>query len=425
MNHLHSRRSTALKRRLVVFVLSALWGGLPPMEAAGQSSARSMAMSEASTGLASDIDAARYNPANLGLDGYRQNGLELVGIGVDIANNAFTLDDYNKYTGSFLTEADKDYLLSHVPRAGLTVVADVEATALAAALGSFVFTTSAVGLADVNLSRDVLDLILNGNSLADTIGLTGSYVDAVAYVASGLSYGVPIYTVGTRQLAVGGTLKLIRGLGVEKLVELNGMVSTLESGLAGNGSLIARTATGGWGYACDVGAAFRINDSYTAGVRVKNLLSSVSWTKRAEEHGYLFSFDTMTVDNMDEDYVVSEDYRRSIPSFSTSLPSTVNIGLANTSGKLLWAIDVEQGFRRAAGSSSKPRLSAGLEWWPWNCLPLRTGFAAGGNRNTSLSFGTGAHLGPMYIDAAVVTGMMPSPYATKGLNVAFTTGLHF
>jgi len=65
-------------------------------------------MGEAFTGLAMGIDAARYNPANLGLSGYQQNRFEIVGFGANISNNSFTLGDYNRYSGAFLTNNDKN-----------------------------------------------------------------------------------------------------------------------------------------------------------------------------------------------------------------------------------------------------------------------------------------------------------------------------
>ncbi|HWR83753.1 MAG TPA: DUF5723 family protein [Candidatus Deferrimicrobium sp.] len=391
--------------------------------ASGQTSARGVAMGEAYIGLASGVDAARYNPANLGLSGYRQTGIEIVGAGANISNNSFTLSDYNRYSGAFLTDADKNDILRDVPDEGLSLIADVEASALSLSVGSFVFSTSGVGMADASLSKDIIDLILNGNTLADTVTLTGSYIDAVAYVSAGLSYGTSIYRAGARQLAVGATVKYLRGLAVEQIVEQAGMVAMFETGFEGEGRLIARTATGGSGYACDVGAALRLNDDYTAGIRVENLLSSLSWSRNTEEHGYIFSFDTMTLENMTEDYIVSDDYSKAISGFRTHLPPVMNVGFANTTGKLVWAVDWEQGFRRAAGSSSKPRVSLGLEYRLLSYLPLRTGFSTGGNRSTALSFGSGVSLAVLYFDVAVVTGTSISPYSSKGLNLALSTGI--
>ena len=341
---------------------------------AEQSSARSVAMGEAFVGLANGVDAARYNPANLGLDGYRRTELELFGVGADINNNSFSLEDYNNYTGTFLTSADKADILSKVPDRGLVLSADVQATAASVAFGSLVFSTSAVGQAGINLNRDILELVLNGNTYGDTISVTGSYSDAVGYVASGLSYGLPLYTAGTRQLSVGVTAKYIRGLGVEQIVELEGIAATFATGLQGDGRMLARTATGGSGYAMDIGAALKLNDSYTAGIRVKNFMSNITWDQNTEEHAYNFSFDTVTVDNMDDDFIVSESDTRDIESFSTNLASVMTVGpgendrFAAVGGRLGTGIPTggrfvketprrsRAGVERLAGDSASGRL---------------------------------------------------------------------
>jgi hypothetical protein len=410
---------------VLAIVFLALWLSPSIGVTGGLSSARSVAMAGAYTGLAAGVDAARYNPANLGLSEYRQYTIEIVGAGANVSNNSFTLGEYNRYSGAILSDADKRDILSKVPQDGLNVAADIEASVLSVSRGPFAFSIEAVGLADVNVSKDIIDLILNGNSFRDTISVAGTYSDAVAYLGFGLSYGREVYTAGTRELAVGATLKYLRGLGVERAVDMEGLIATHTTGLEGDGRFIIQTATGGSGVALDIGAALKINDDYTAGLRIKNFLSTISWSKNTEEHVYLFSFDTMTIDNMTDDYIVSDDYTKAIPGFSTSLPSVMNIGVANTSGDLLWAVDWEQGFRRAAGATTKPRLSAGLEWWPTSYAPLRAGLSIGGNRSTAWSFGSGVDVGPYYFDFAFITGAALTPYSTKGVNFAFSTGLHF
>ncbi len=405
-------------------MVAALVFSLPRAEAA-PSSARSMAMGEAFTSLAMGVDAARFNPANLGLDGFRRAELELVGVGVNLDNNSFSLEDYNNYTGAFLTDADKSDILNKIPDQGLSLTANAHASAMALSAGPFVISVSGVGQAEVNLSKDIVNLLLNGNSFGDSVGVTGSYSDAIGYAAAGVSYGLPLYTSGSRQLAVGVTAKYIRGLAIEQIVEMEGLAATFATGYEGEGRMIARTATGGSGYGVDIGAALKLSDNYTTGVRVSNVLSSITWSTDPEEHSYIFSFDTVTVDNMEDDFVVSESETRSIEPFSSTLPSVMNVGFANTTGKFVWGVDWQQGFRRAAGAATEPRIAVGAEWSIIPLLPLRAGYATGGERPSAVSFGSGLDLGPIYIDFAAVTGTSISPYSTKGVNVAFSTGMTF
>jgi hypothetical protein len=133
----------------------------------------------------------------------------------------------------------------------------------------------------------------------------------------------------------------------------------------------------------------------------------------------------MTADNMEDDYVVSDDYSVDIESFSTSVPAVLTAGIAKRSGSIHWAIDWEQGFRRAAGSSTKPRLATGVELAAIGMFPLRLGFATGGSKNTAFSLGSGLHLPLFHIDYALVTGSSLSGYSSKGLNLAVSAGLQF
>jgi hypothetical protein len=188
---------------------------------------------------------------------------------------------------------------------------------------------------------------------------------------------------------------------------------------------VAQTATGGSGIGLDLGAALKLNDRYTVGAKVENVMGAIKWNHDTKEYGYNFSFDTMTVDNAGDDYVVSDNYNHAIPTFTTHLPKTLAAGIAKTSGRLLWALDWKQGFSNDPGTSTKPRLSAGAEYSLLGLLPLRVGYATGGNRNTAFSFGSGIHLLAYYLDAAAVTGASFSGYSSKGLNIAVSTGFKF
>jgi hypothetical protein len=394
--------------------------------ATGLSSAAAVAMGGAHIGLARGVYAPRFNPANIGLSEYREAGLELAGAGAQIINNSFTLKEYNEYTGALLTEEDKSAILGKIPAEGLKISAEAEAATMTLSLSSFVLSITGSAATEVNLGKDALELFLRGNGLNESFSMEGMYSEAVAYASIGLSYGRAIYKSGTRQLAVGATFKYIKGLAYEKVIELTGGVITLATGFEGEGTMTAQTATGGNGLGVDIGAALKINDDYTAGITFANLLNTISWNNKTEEHYYHFEFDTLTIDNMNNDsIVVSDDYSRDIPGFSSTLPVVMKIGIANTSGKLIWAIDWAQGFKLAAGSSSKPRLSAGVEYRPFDCLPLRTGYSLGGGKGSSISFGTGVDLDLFYLDLAATNHSSLNFSSTKGLHFAISTGFRF
>ena len=405
---------------IAVIVITAV-----PSFAASQSSARSVAMGGAFTALSRGVDAARNNPANLALSDNKGINIEVIGAGASIQNNAFSLNDYNKYTGAILTTSDKQYLLDQIPDEGLELNAELEASLLSVSASSFALTVTGVGVADVSLSRDIFDLVLNGNTFTQSIDVTGSYFEAVSYVAVGLSYGFPLMKISERELTGGATVKYLRGLAVERVTELRGSITTSLTGFSGDGQLIAQTATGGSGYAIDLGLAYALNKDYTLGLNFKNLLSKISWNKNTEEQGYVFNLDTLTLSNSSGDFYTSNSYTDTIADFSTSLTPVMSAGIAKTTGKFIWAFDWEQGFRRAYGVSTKPRLALGAEYKLVSALPLRAGYAIGGGRNPSLSLGSGFQVSGFHLDFAAITGSSISSGSSKGINFAFSTGITF
>lgn len=426
-HHNHCVCRSELVACLVVLLLAFAWM-TPQVQANSMvhTSARAAAMGGAYTALAKGVDAAKYNPANLGLSGYRQTGLELVAVGASITNNSFTLSDYNDYTGAVLTTEDKADILGKIPAEGLSIDADVSATALSLASGSLALSTTGYASADVNLNKDIIDLLLNGNSFADTIEVTGSYSDGISYASVALSFGTPLLTLGKRQLAVGISAKYIRGIAVEQLVELKGLAVTYAAGFEGQGRAIIRTATGGSGYGVDLGAALKLSDSYTVGARLQNLIGQITWNKDAEEHGYIFEYEGTTIDDLEEDdYIGSDDYTKSIDGFSTGLPTSLNVGFAKTTGSLIWSVDWVQGLESKPGTSTKPIIAFGGEYKMLSFVPLRAGYSVGGGRSSAFSFGSGLSFLGFYLDAAVFTGTSMTLYSAKGANFAVSTGFRF
>ncbi|MEW6015795.1 MAG: hypothetical protein AB1690_10775, partial [Candidatus Zixiibacteriota bacterium] len=172
-----------MRRKIMLLTLISLIVCPVLGNAYGLSSARAMAMGGAFTGLAKGVYAPLYNPANIGLSEYRQFGLEIAGVGAEISNNSFTLDDYNNYTGAILTDEDKSIILGKIPDEGLKIKADIEASALSLSLGRFVVSINGFAATETNLGKDALELFLQGNGLNDTFSLDGMFSEAVAYAS--------------------------------------------------------------------------------------------------------------------------------------------------------------------------------------------------------------------------------------------------
>ncbi|MCK5126533.1 MAG: hypothetical protein KAR42_09775 [candidate division Zixibacteria bacterium] len=413
-----------------IFVLTAVMALImlnhSPVSATGLSNARAIGMAGAYTSLARGYDAPAFNPANLGLNSIKASGLQLFGIGVAISNNSFSLDDYNKYTGATLSEQDKTDLLGKIPIEGLKVSADADVSVMAFSMGNFAFSVTGFGAAEININREVVELLLKGNTIADTVRIDGTYGEGYGLASVNASYGHRLYNNGDRHLAVGGTFRFLKGFGYEEITHLNGEAVTMATGFEGVGSIISKTATGGSGFSVDLGGVLQLNKSYAVGMTVFNFLSNISWNKETQEHHYQFDFDTLNAGNMSNDDIInSTDTTIDIDNFSTRLPARIKVGLAKTTGTLLWAVDWEQGFKKAAGSSSKPRISAGCEYKLFRFLPLRAGFGLGGKRGSTFSGGFGLDVSIAYLDFAVANYNAISGASGKGLNFGFNAGFRF
>ncbi len=396
------------------------------MAASGLSNARATAMAGAQISLAKGYYSPSFNPANLGIGAFQMRGMQVFGAGVSFNNNSLSLDDYNRYTGAHLNEADKKDLLSKIPTEGLKVSADGEVSALGFGSGNIAVSLSAIGAAEVNLSRSVIELLFNGNTYGNAVDMDGIYGDGYGLASLNVSYGHTLYKNFDRQLAVGATVRLLKGLIYEEIMEANGEAVTLATGFEGAGNIVTRTASGGTGFSVDLGATVQLNKNYTVGAAIYNFASALRWNKETEEHHYQFAFDTLTAVNMDNDSLITTvDTVIAVDPFTTDLPSSIRVGLAKTRGALLWAVDWEQGFKLAAGSSPTPRVSTGLEYRLLSILPIRAGFGLGGKQGTTYAAGIGLNFSPVDLDVGVANYNAVMGSSGKGLNIAITGGIHF
>ncbi|MBD3232860.1 MAG: hypothetical protein GF315_03970, partial [candidate division Zixibacteria bacterium] len=95
----------------------------------GESDARSLGMGGAYTAAARGYQSLQNNPANLGLRDNFKSSWEFFSLGAQLRNNAFSLNDYNQYTGAYLTDDDKEEILGKIPSEGLSLNVLTEAGA--------------------------------------------------------------------------------------------------------------------------------------------------------------------------------------------------------------------------------------------------------------------------------------------------------
>jgi len=420
---------TAGARRLARLGAPLLTLFLVPAQAGaqGHESARALALGSSVVAQPAGLDAVYWNPAAINLHRQAQGlRMNLIGLHTRVVNNSFTVSDYNRYTGAVLDDDDKAYILSRVPESGLRLDAVADAEAMSFAAGPVAVSISSQASAEGHLSKDALELLLFGNAAFDSVNLSGTGGESFVTAGIGLTFARPMAELAGSPLHGGATLRYVKGLYAQEIVESYGQIITAEAGVNSEARLLARTANNGTGIALDVGLLYDYGRGWTIGASIVNLVGSVLWEGHPEEHLFTFSVDSLSVVNAGQSNLVqSHDSAYAIEAFSTRLPATLRLGVGRTTGATSWTAQWEQGLNDVAGAYTVPRISTGLEWWAASVLPLRAGLSVGGERGVGISGGSGLHTGFFYLDCGVGLGSGLYFGAAKGANVAFNTGLRF
>ncbi len=413
-----------IKALLLALFLLLLW--TDQSTPLGLSNARSLGLGGAYTAVARDNEAPLWNPANLSFKDNRGFSLNLISIGAFVENNAFSLNDYNQYNGKFWEDADKNKILSQIPASGLKLNAQAEATALGLSIGSLSIVSWASGVSDLSFPKDPFELLLMGNQTNDTISLEGTSGEAYAYGVLSLSYGKSLYRKGEKEFGIGVNLKYLQGIIYQKVIKASGEVRVNEDQIEGESDLILHSATGGKGYALDLGIATKLSKKWSLSLFLSNPISRIKWDRETEEKGYEFQIDSLNLSNSEDDSVVlNEDYEKDIDPFITHLPLITKAGVAYKARKILLAFDWEQGFENGPGVSKTPKFSMGTELKLISFLPLRTGISFGGKEGLSLSGGFGLDFGAVFLDIGIANKKALLPDDSKGIGISLGCGLRF
>jgi hypothetical protein len=396
----------------------------------GESNPRAVGMGGAYTAMARNVEAPYWNPANLGLADSTEISVGLLNAGVDLKNNSFSLADYNRYNGRFLSDGDKENIILSIPGDGLSMDILAEASVLNFAMAGFAFTCKGYGASNADLHRDPIELLFYGNAGTREVSLTGAHSEGFGVIDVAASHGRSLMTWRGGELAIGASLHYLKGLAYEKIVESEGRVVTTDSGLVGNGALRVITARGGSGFAADIGLAVRFEGKWYFSAAWQNLYSKVSWNQDNREHLFFFDMELATLEDLTDSalrdsLLDSSDTSYAVSNFSSTMPPAVRLGLAREYDDMAWSVDWIQGLADRPGQGVNPRISAGFEYRHFSFLPLRTGFGFGGGQGSVYSLGFGLHSGPFRFDLGAAGSGTPWPSNTKGLKLSVGMGLFF
>lgn len=417
------------KKQIFIFLICLLFF-VPALSAQTNSNARSLSMARAFTAVARGVDAVIWNPANLAMPGRPPVSFMLAGAGFQIGNMTFSKSTYDKYNGKYLTNADVSDILAEVPEDGFKLVADSDIRAIGFSIGPFAITTNAVAVSDLSLSKDYMRILLEGIQTDKSYNIGNNSGEAIGYSSVTASFAVPVSFPFFRRIYLGANVSYLIGLGYAEVMESYGNLYHSGWEVSGDGHFKTRYAQGGAGFAFDLGLA-TIKNGWHFGLMLRNAASNVKWTSKPEEfEAQFYTVNGLNMDNSsDEDsldaYLQTEDSKREIAAFSTSLPAEIRIGAAKKWRSFLLAMDYHQGFSHRPGISKKPYLAMSTEWQGIGFFPMRLGLGFGGDYGSALATGFGFKLGFFRLDYGISFNGALTPGKANALGMGLSTYFSF
>ncbi|MDZ7290966.1 MAG: DUF5723 family protein [candidate division KSB1 bacterium] len=373
-------------------------------------------------------DAGRWNPANLGLRRTLSYSLYLASFSAGVYNNAFSKTDYDLYNGAYLTSGHKTEILKQIPAEGWRFNAGGAMDLVGFSHRNYALAVGIDVAADARLARDFLDLLLNGNKLNRRYDFSGTAGAGMAMLTIGFSHGksirLPVFLKPhLRKLAVGVTIKYLRGLQMAEVLNAGGSMITTFDGISGNAQARVRRANGGNGLALDFGVASIVNKNLSLGLTLRNFPAIIHWGSGTKENAYGVTADSLTAAQLastNEDSVIQQHSReRGIAGFFNSLPVVIHLRAVYQQGQMLLSGELVQGFENHLNASTTPELRMGMEGYFIDYLLPRFGFSLGGKCGIRVALGLGFTTGSFRADIAAGTwgGLLPAH--SKGIGFAF------
>jgi hypothetical protein len=165
----------------------------------------------------------------------------------------------------------------------------------------------------------------------------------------------------------------------------------------------------GSGFGVDIGISGEVLKGLRVGLSITDI-GSITWRQNTKERAGSGQFSITNVDSQIiedlQDALLGVD--RDIGKFSTALATALRFGgalqLDETGwtpwlyGRLLFALEYQQGFNDAPGNTTRPRAALGMEYRPFVFLPLRTGISVGGEDRFNWAMGFGFDLWNFTLD---------------------------
>jgi hypothetical protein len=383
-----------------------------PAPAAAMANARSAGMAGAYTAIADDADAMLWNPALLGKAGNRDRAslTLLPNLSLGLGNNVLSFGELARLLDTRSVSAENvESVIENLPGTGWRLILDSGTTLAYALPGSRTggFLHAVADTKGFDIPRDVIAMAFKGNASVPNVridNLKGATATAVA--ALGSSFAFPVGDEG----AIGMNLRYLRGLGYARVSEASGSLLSLSDtgAYAADARLETEVATHGNGIAADFGAAGVLGDRLRWGAVLGNL-GVMTWS-RVDIVAYTLKVEPFTIVDASGSVAdfgevtrnaLQESRRQEGPREIWLPPYARLSGAFRPWSPLTLTGEFQVGFGEGYGVSTIPELKLGSELRALDWLPIRGGFALGGDRGLLLATGLGLDLPGFRLDLAM------------------------
>ncbi|MFQ6614539.1 MAG: DUF5723 family protein [Fidelibacterota bacterium] len=396
-------------KRITIFLALALTA----LPLKGQESFHPKAVSTAGTfaDLARGSEALGWNPARLGRGDNPRFGLSFGVLPLmpfprlELNNstmNATWLND-NLYRGYFSSQDIQD-LLQSIPDSGWEGSTQIQMEILGLSFGHFGFSVTPEIQATVNLPKDLFKLVFNGVRFEQPVELFDINVNVQGVIPVSFGYGLPLTIPVLENFAdefyVGAAVKPLIGLFNVRTTASEGSLTSFPDRIEADGTVEAKSAFGGFGFAADLGVGARLLDRFEVGLSLNNMFGQVRWSGKNTQvirerlQGEILSsqFEDLQDDSLREDIlnsIVQEDTTYAGSGYTTTYPTYLNVSgkMANVIPNLDVMVNYRQYFTSENYLSTTPRVSGAVQYRPLPWLAFRAGLALGGYE--SFQWGTG------------------------------------
>lgn len=359
------------------------------------------------------VDAVGWNPANLGFPEERPFSWSLVNINGAAHNNAFSIAQYNRFSGANLeNENRKTDLLESISSDGWRWTMDMHTSVpgISFSVTNWAFTSDLIVLNDISIPKDLFKFLFTGNTENDSLVFDFSQ-ETLALGMHSFSFGMPF-----QAFSLGISLKYLNGLYYSGMTYQEGALYTTPEAITGVMHYQEQEAVGGNGVAVDIGVTTREREDWQFGMAINNLGGKMKWGKAtptarfvsgtlsqllpideiARTTNHFYGLDSLNGESlyrkdMSDLVIDSVSVMEGTEQFTVKYPTMFRFGgsYALPDYYLKVMMDFRTGFEDRFFARNRWVWSTALEWRrkPW--LPIRTGIAWDGSSFTQWGLGLG------------------------------------